>query len=287
MYIKESYLKNRIVIFVISLVFILVMTFILIYFVGLDSKKITLASEEKLWLLENSITLSVDDKYTPMNYRNEEGELEGLTIDYIRLIEKKLNTTIKFDAHSWPEALSNAMEYKTDGIVNVNPTPLRDQKLIYTEPYIKIPMALFTRFEESAYISLKDLNGKTIVVKRDTVEASFIPQNYPGITILEVDTYHEALSLLVEHRVDGVFGHLIVVNYDLERYNFIHLKVNFLSFNEIITQQRVGVRRDNPILHSILDKAISDITEEEHLLIRDKWITPTIIKYDLRDNYPE
>ncbi len=236
---------------------------------------ILLTEEEKNWLSNNTITLSVDDRYAPMNFLNAQGRMDGLSIDYIRLIEKRLDTSINLDARPWPDALANAMEHITDGIVNVNPTPKRNEQLRFTKPYIEIPMALFTRDEVPIYSSLEDLKGKRILVKKKTVEAEVLPINYPAIEIVEIDSYKEALSLLSTGDADAVFGHLIVVNHEMEKRLFANLKLNYLSFDEIITKQRIGVRKDSYLLLSILDKAIQAISEDEHRAIRKKWAVTT------------
>ncbi|WP_028866165.1 transporter substrate-binding domain-containing protein [Psychromonas aquimarina] len=244
-------------------------------------QQIKLTPEEKGWLATNTITLSVDDRYAPMNFRNALGRMEGLSIDYIRLIEEKLGVSINLDAGSWTEALASAMAYKTDGIINANPTPERVEKLVFTNPYIEVPMALFTRSGAPEYGSLEALQGKRIIVKRKTVEAELLPKRYPAIEIVEIDSYKEALTLLSTRKVDGVFGHLIVVNHEIEKHLFGNLKVNYLSFDEILSKQRIGVRNDNPVLLSILDKAIQGINEEEHRSIRSKWVAAPLEKETL------
>ncbi|MGL1934314.1 MAG: transporter substrate-binding domain-containing protein [Fibrobacterales bacterium] len=245
---------------------------------------IVLSDDEIKWLSNNSITLSVDDRYEPMNYRNEKGEMDGLSIDYIRLIENKVGVSIRFDARPWPEALGNAMHHKTDGIINANPTPDRRKTLVFTRPYIEIPMALFTRNEVAALTSLKEFKGKRLLVKKKTVEATVIPMNYPSIEVIEVETYKEALSQLSTGEADGIFGHLVVIEFQIQKHLFSNIKVNYVSFNGIISKQRIGVGIDKPILMSILDKAIQAITLKEHHLIRKKWVNTAFFKKQIITN---
>ena len=233
---------------------------------------IALGAEEREWLEENPITLSVDDRYAPMNFRDADGGMAGLSIDYVRLIEEKLGVSIELDARAWPQALANAMAHQSDGIINANSTPERDQRLLFTEPYIEVPMALFTRSDAPAHGSLQELAGKRILVKSRTVEASLLPERYPDIEFIEVDSYREALSRLSTGEAEGVFGHLIVVNHEMEKRLFVNLKVNYLSFDEIVTKQRIGIRNDSPLLLSVLNRAIQAISEEEHRSIRKRWI---------------
>ncbi len=234
---------------------------------------IALTEEETGWLTDNPITLSVDDRYAPMNFRDTDGSMVGLSIDYIQMIEKKLGVSINLDTRPWPQALANAMEHKTDGIINAKSTPERAEKLLFTSPFIEAPMALFTRSEAPVFQSIEALNGKRILVKKKTAEAALLPKKYPAVEIVEVDSYQEALSLLSTGSADAVFGHLIVVEHEREKNYFANIKVNYLTFDEIVTAQRIGVRNDRPLLLSVLNKAILAITEQEHRTIRRKWVS--------------
>ncbi|MEJ1462856.1 MAG: transporter substrate-binding domain-containing protein [Candidatus Sedimenticola sp. (ex Thyasira tokunagai)] len=239
---------------------------------------IALTEEERSWLENNHITLSVDDRYAPMNFRDTDGKMTGLSIDYIRMIEKKLGISINLDTRPWPQALANALEHKTDGIINAKSTPDRAEKLHFTSPFIEAPMALFTRTEAPIYQSIEELNGKRVLVKKKTAEATLLPKNYPSVEIIEVDSYKEALSLLSTGRADALFGHLIVVDYEREKNYFANIMVNYLTFDEIVTAQRIGVRNDSPLLISVLNKTILAITEEEHRSIRTKWVSTPLEK---------
>lgn len=232
----------------------------------------TLSYDEKQWLKENKITLSVDNSYAPMNFMNKNNLMDGLSIDYIKLIEKKIGTKITLDINKWPISLSNAMEHKTDGIINANRTSKRDEKLIFTKPYITVPMALITSNKSDYYNSLSQLENKTILIKEKTVEASVLPKKYPKLKFKEIKTYKEALHLISAEKAFGLFGHSAVLEYQINKYLLPNLKNNFVTFDDVITKQSIGIKNTAPLLKTILDKAILSISSEEKRNINIKWI---------------
>jgi PAS domain S-box-containing protein len=242
------------------------------YFENGDLVKLT--NNEKEWLDSHKITLSVDNRYAPMNFINLKGEMDGLSIDYIKLIEKKIGYPISLDSNTWPISLKNAMDHKSDGIINANSTPQREEKLIFTKSYITVPMVLITASSDKDYSSLSELKNKTILVKEKTVEATVLPQKYPLVKIKEIKTYKDALMMVSSGKADGVFGHMAVLEYERNQYLISNIKKNFVSFNDVTTEQAIGIRKTAPLLKDILDKAINSITKEESRKINEKWMKP-------------
>lgn len=244
-----------------------------------NKELINLSEEEKEWLNKNPITLSVDDRYAPMNFKNTKNQMDGLSIDYIKLIEKKLGYPIKLDSHPWPIALDNAMKHKTDGIINANYTQERAEKLLFTESYITVPMVLITSENSKIYNNLSELKNKTILVKEKTVEAMILPKKYPQINVRTVSNYKDALVFVSTGKADGVFGHMAVLEYENNQYLLPNLKKNFVSFGDFISKQAIGINNTKTILRDILNKTIRSISQKEKKDINDKWMKP--IKKDI------
>ncbi len=244
--------------------------FVITYFKNEGS--ITLSSNEQAWLQNNRILLSVDDRYAPMNFVNSQGKMDGLSIDYIKLIEKKIGYPIDLDTNSWPISLSNAMEHKSDGIINANATEERVKKLLFTKPYILAPMTLITSSGREHYSSLKELKKKIILVKEKTVESVVLPKKYPDLVFKEVKNYQSAFHLVMTQKAFGIFGHLAVLDYEMNQYMLPNLKKNFISYSEVVSAQAIGVRNSAPLLQDILNKAISSISDKEKKRINNKWM---------------
>ena len=69
----------------------------------------------------------------------------------------------------------------------------------------------------------------------------------------------------------AIVGDLASLTYQIQKNHLINLKIN--SQTELKTQGlAMGVKKDSPILLSVMDKALASITPEEHLRLRQKWV---------------
>jgi len=58
-------------------------------------EKAVFNDEEKEWIAKHpSVTLSVDQTYPPLNYKNENNEIVGYNIDLLHVIEKRTGLKI-------------------------------------------------------------------------------------------------------------------------------------------------------------------------------------------------
>jgi len=262
--------------FLIKLNFIL-----LLLFNSLLAGNLELNQNEIEYLKHNEIVLGVDNAYAPMNFINEQKQIDGITIDYIKIIEKKIAKEIKLDIAPWVEILDKAMNHKIDGIINVNITSQRAIKLNFTKPYVVVPFGYITLNQRSSLKSIDKIQNQRVAVKRKTVEVEILKEKFKDIDLVVVDSYQEALTLVTSQKVDGLFGQLPVIVYDMKRYFFTDLKIALTYFDDQMGFQRIGVNKSNPLLLSILNKAIHSITQEEKEQVAKKWIfVPEVDPFD-------
>ncbi len=243
--------------------------------------QIALSHTEKTWLDTNpKLILGVDDRYPPFNYRGNDGEMRGITLDYLHLIEKKLDRRFKLEAAPWKEVFPKAMRHEIDGILNIHSTPKRQKSLIFTEGYRKLAyFAVMISKQAPSFTQLSDLEGQRLGVKRNTFQAEYVRKQQLNIELVEFETTDEGLLALTQGTVDGVFEDLPVLQHKVQQMLLSGVK---LGWAQQVTGKEmafgIGVRRNAPILATILDKAIRSISEAEHKQILDNWsATPFIL----------
>lgn len=237
-----------------------------------EGKNLSLTQAEKDWLKKHPvITLAVDDTYTPKNYRNAAGNMAGISIDYMNLLAEKLNINIEFEGSVWEKALDNALKHKVDGIINADELEARKQSLSFTEIYTSYPQAVVTKKEFYGEGNFFTFKGKKIAVKKNTSQENLLLESYPLISVVSVETVLDGLKLLQEDKVDAVFDDVSVLLYHIEENYFDNLKIFFLHYDDIIGKCRIGLRNNDPILLSVFNKAIKNISENERRFIQKKW----------------
>jgi PAS domain S-box-containing protein len=249
------------------------------------SGSIVLSQEEQTWLENHpSLTIALDDTNPPMNFRREDGEFSGISVEYLRLIGEKIGIIINFQGSTWAQALRKALDHNVDGIMTASIKEDRKPFLNFTEPYVTTPEALATRKDFKKVESLSDLDGMSIAVVRGTIRIDIVKESCPNGTVIEVESPEEGIKLLSEGKVTAFFDDVPVVQHAIESNLLTNLKIPLLYYSDA-GAARVGLRNDQPELLSIFNKAIDAISDEEHRKIRNKWYATsndTTVEYEFK-----
>ena len=119
--------------------------FIAVFFLVVNNiasaQALVLTSEEKIWLKNHpEIRIAFDNNFPPFEWKNESGQYQGISVDYIHLMEQKLN--IKFqitEFSSWSEILQAIDQGKLDVIAALAKNERRQKMMLFTEPHISVP----------------------------------------------------------------------------------------------------------------------------------------------------
>lgn len=242
---------------------------------AINSDKIDfLAAEERKWLQENNgkITIAPDPYFPPLEYFNEKGELHGIAPDYVKLIEEKLGFRFKIvRLKSFEEILEKAKKREIDLVCTVIKTPERSEYLLFTSPYISIPNAIVVRNDIKRKLDIKDLKNMTdIVFQGGYAIGNYLAEKHGIKNLKPITSSEEALRDLSMGRINAMVGNLATISYYSRKMNLNNLKVaGDCGFDDTLS---FASRKDLPILNSILEKTLGQITQKERDAVRDEWI---------------
>ena len=103
-----------------------------------------------------------------------------------------------------------------------------------------------------------------------------LKKKYPKLNYIESATVKEGLMLVALGQADAFVGSISTVGYLIPKLGIKNLKI--AGETPVSIDLAYGVRKDWPILVSILNKAVDSISQEEINGIIDKWITTKFIK---------
>ncbi len=233
-----------------------------------------LTPEESAWL-EAHPGLRVGIALFPpfLMVENEQGEVVGLAIDYLEMIERKLGVSFqRVVSNNYREAIAFAKAREIDFLLAATPTEERRGYLDFSVPYTFTENLIFVREEQSGLSSLADFNGLRFAVPAETSLVEHIEKNYPGVEVYQPLNLSMAFTWLSSGYVDGVgadatSGYQYTYQKGLSNIR-ITGKVGFDY------QDSVASRNDWPMLGQILNKALIAITAEERRKIHNRWIVP-------------
>ena len=232
-----------------------------------------LTKEERQWINDyyRGIVVAPDPRWKPDTGVDQQQIYEGLTSDFMALVEKKLGVRfLRLYTQSWEQVL----EAEKRGEIDIHPVLVKSEDRTkdweFSDPYIRIPMIVVMR------ASLKDeFSPKTMPTFKMGVGGgygidAFVEEHCEGYNIVQVESDRFGLIKTAMGEIDLMITDLASASYYIEREGLTNLRLAATMGS--LYEFSFATRRDNPILHSIINKALKEITREERRAIYDRWI---------------
>ncbi|NLW05253.1 MAG: ABC transporter substrate-binding protein [Pseudomonadaceae bacterium] len=244
-----------------------------------QANQLKLTMEEQAYLAKNPIIrVGVDRNWPPFEYLDTKGvELRGISRDYLKLLENLLNIKLQVQQHlSWEQTLSETKEGNIDLLPSVTNTPDRSRYLNFTQPYVRSPMIIVTDNKVSFIANMSELNGKRVAVVKGYASHEMLEKNHPLINLDLRDSAIESLKAVAAGEVDAFVDNLAVASYLIRTQGLANLKIS--GQTPYSFDLSMAVQKNNPIFKSILEKALTNISNKQHTAIYDRWVSIEIAK---------
>ncbi len=238
------------------------------------AQAIELTQEEQDWIKNNpEVSLGSDYSWPPFDFIDANSQHAGLSSDIIQLISQ--NTGIKFNIVSdkWSLIMDKIQKGQLDGLVCAVKTPERQTYLNFSEPYASTPLGLFIRSDQSSISNFSDFlqSELTIAINKSSYLHEWLTENYPNVNLHLTSSNNDALSAVSFGKADGYIGNIAVATYTIgERF------LSNISLIEEIkgldTQPAIAIDKNLPILSSIINKAVADISPNDLNQFHNKWL---------------
>jgi len=236
--------------------------------------KVALTPNEQAFLKAHPVIRVHNEKdWPPFNYF-EYSSPRGLSIDYMNLLTEELGLRVEYvTGPSWNEFLGMVKRKELDVMLNIVKTEDRMKYLLYTEPYIKNPNVIVSSTKRP-YETIQALFGKTVAFPKGFFYEEVLAKSFPQIKRLPVEDTLASLKAVTFGKADAALGEEAVfrtlINHNLLSGLRISGEVDI--GNPDLTNLRIGVRDDWPLLQSAIMKAMAAITPAEMNQIRGKWL---------------
>jgi signal transduction histidine kinase len=149
--------------------------------------------------------------------------------------------------------------------------PDREPLFSFTRPYVVIPHVIVGRKGEGYFQSEKDLGGRTVALERGFYNVTHFGKSFPNVKIREYGSTAEALDAVSRGEADAYAGNRAVAVHLIE----LELLANLRLMGRLTgptSRLQIGVPKGQPLLASILDKALGSLTVDEEHAIRQAWL---------------
>ncbi|MEJ2622889.1 MAG: transporter substrate-binding domain-containing protein, partial [Candidatus Thiodiazotropha sp.] len=167
-----------------------------------------LSRDEQTWLKQHpTIRVGIAPQAQPISFIDSSGNPQGLTSDYLKLLERRLglNFSIKA-ATSWSELLDLIQTQQIDIIGSIIKSDERQQYLSFSLPYHVEQVMLYSPINEPPIESLEELAGKVVAIEKDYWAHEWLSQHYPSIKRLTVNNTEQAIAVVNSNRADAYLG---------------------------------------------------------------------------------
>ncbi|NWD65963.1 ATP-binding protein [Pseudomonas sp. IPO3774] len=232
---------------------------------------------EQQWINAHPVVRYAIDPYWPMEYL-EEGELKGLTRDYIDYISSISGLRFQLiQTESWSDTLTLMKKNQVDLSTAINRNLFTKSDLgglILSDEYFVGSTIIVTRSGDPVMFSPKKLNGKTVAVKGGGGYERYLTKNFPDIDLLLITDPEQALEALADGRADAVVGLDVVLQPIITRkfLGTLHLAG---VISEMAVVSVMGINSSSPELASIINKSLASITSEASDIMFDRWLAKT------------
>lgn len=202
-------------------------------------------------------------------------------MDYLDKIGKILGVDFQpASGLSLPELQEGIRTKDIDFIASLSKTRDMEPFYLFSKPYLSMPINIFSLDTVSYIGNLNSLKNKRVAVIDGYAIEEWLSRDYPDIDLIAVKNVEEGLRLVSSEEAFVFVGNTVTTSYYVGQERLQHIRV--AGETPYSDKQSMAVRRDLPVLATILQKALDAIPESEHASIYNRWMST---KYEHSFNY--
>jgi diguanylate cyclase (GGDEF)-like protein/PAS domain S-box-containing protein len=235
------------------------------------SAELHLSEVELEWLEANpTARFTGDPNWLPYEAFDSNGNYKGIVSEHIDLIADMTGLEFKMSpSKTWTESTEKAKQGLVDILSETDDSDLKSH-LDFTVPYITNPIVIVMRSRENYVENITSIKDKSIALIKDYGYASKIRRKYSNIDFYTVDNIQDGLISVSTDKIDALLCTLALCSYTIAELGLNNVRIT--GKTEFDTKLALGVQKDLPVLLSILNKAIKNITAKQQQIILDRWI---------------
>lgn len=227
-----------------------------------------LTPEQDAWLGQKKVhKLGVSNpQYPPFDIINNKAEFEGITADYVGLIEEMLR--VKVEVQTFPSralAIKALQNHEIDLLSSATQFDQHEGNILLSEPYASEQSVLVTQANEKRAMG-HYLAGRTLTMAEGFLPEEWVRAQYPQARLKIYSNYQEAVGAVAFGRADVYLGDLYPIS-----KNFLN-NMRVLKFADFPPKTfSFATAKDDAQLQDIINKTLAAVSTEEQLSILQRW----------------
>jgi two-component system, NarL family, sensor histidine kinase EvgS len=242
-----------------------------------------LSPAERAWVAANPVlkVAFIDHTIAPLQSWTADGRPDGVVGEYLALLSAR--TGLKMEPVRSPTLAQRDADFVA-GRTDLLPLVLRGDALeasvLTSLPYFNAPAVFVTRRDQLGFAASGRLAGLRVAVMPGSAFDLYVQRRFPDAVRVEVPTPLDELKAVSDGRADVRLGQLPTTVHAIESQLLANLTVRAFA-DDAPGSYAMGVRRSQPLLHALVDRALRSITPAEHEAIRARWVPArTYVDFD-------
>ncbi|MBB5189898.1 lysine-arginine-ornithine-binding protein [Silvimonas terrae] len=153
-----------------------------------------------------AIRIGIDTAYPPFASKNAAGKLQGLDIDILNAVCKKLDAQCSWVETPFDKLISGLMTARFDLIgSSLNITEERSKSIAFTDAIYNVPVQLVASKASQLQATPAALKGKRVGVLKDSTSDAWARAHWEpyGVTLVEYPTQDKVYLDLISGKIDA------------------------------------------------------------------------------------
>lgn len=236
--------------------------------VGIAAERIALSARERAWVLQHPHVVVASQQLSPYVFKDKDGQWVGLNVDLLNRISRM--TGLQFvmeDVSSTAQTLALLETGRADMNTTLAENQERKAFLNFSHGFGGSGWVFIQRVDAPPVASLSELSGKVLALPARHVLEGYIRREHPEIKLQSVDNYAQARQLVTQGRAAAT----IQSEVEVQSYPADELRIG-RSVEGKWSANSLSVRKDQPELLSILNKALEALPVAELSALRLRWL---------------
>ena len=239
-----------------------------------ENKRVTFNLKEKKWLKQNeTIKLSGDPFWPPYSFYDEDGKYSGIVPDLVNEIFKDSSINVEYEkTKNWSETLSSIENKNIHMIDAISYSNKRSKFLNFSSTYLGAEIVIISNKSHDTYVdSLKSIANKKIATVRGYSIIEKLEVDYPSIKeLILIDNPLAGLKSLLNGQIDYFLLDIPSFEYYNKKNGLSNLKI--VGPTGYTYRYGFGIRKDSPELLSIMNKLLSNVSQNKKDEIYRSWV---------------
>ena len=234
------------------------------------TKQLDLTTEERTWMKKHkTIRMCVDPDWMPYEGIRDERHA-GISADILRLVENRTGLSfLLVKSNTWKESLQLLKNKQCDIIPMLSQTESRNAYMNFTSAYLT-SHTVFIGISTHPYVAdPSDIFHEKIVLVPGYSLTELLKKDFPSLHTIEAKNYTLAYRMVSDGQADLTADYLLSAGDRIPSMGVYNLKiVGNAPYKKGLC---IGVRKDLPLLHSILNKAVESLTDQDVNNVLSQW----------------